>query len=119
MRPGPDEKTINSPAFRWRGTDGTELTAYRIPYDYSTRGGHEDDVIRKRTGDLLAQSAARGIPLMAFFGVGDHGAGPPGSPCGRSTPCGTNTTGRWTSAIPSATSVRSRTRPRGPTRCPR
>jgi len=76
MRPGPDEKAIDSPAFRWRGTDGTELPAYRIPYDYSTRGGREDDVIRQRTGGLLEQSAALGVPLMAFFGVGDHGGGP-------------------------------------------
>jgi len=76
MRPGPDEKAIASPAFRWRGTDGTELPAYRIPYDYSTRGGHEDDVIRTRAAELLAQGAALGVPLMAFFGVGDHGGGP-------------------------------------------
>ena len=76
MRPGPDEKPIASPAFRWRGTDGTDVAAYRIPYDYSTRGGPEDEVIRKRAGELLARSAELGIPLMAFFGVGDHGGGP-------------------------------------------
>ncbi len=76
MRPGPDEKAIASPAFRWRGCDGTEVPAYRIPYDYSTRGGPEDEVIRNRAGDLLAQGADLGIPLMAFFGVGDHGGGP-------------------------------------------
>ena len=76
MRPGPDEKKITSPVFLWRGTDGTEVPAYRIPYDYSTRGGHEDEVIRKRVHELLAQGAALGTPLMAFFGVGDHGGGP-------------------------------------------
>ena len=76
MRPGPDEMAIAFPAFRWRGTDGTELPAYRIPYDYSTRGGHEDEVIRNRADELLAQSAALRVPLMAFFGVGDHGGGP-------------------------------------------
>ncbi len=76
MRPGPDEKAIASPAFRWRGTDGTEVPAYRIPYDYSTSGSQEDEVIRKRAGDLLAQGAELRIPLMAFFGVGDHGGGP-------------------------------------------
>ena len=76
MRPGPDEKPIGSPAFRWRGTDGTDVAAYRIPYDYTTRGGPEDEVIRKRSGELLARSAELGVPLMAFFGVGDHGGGP-------------------------------------------
>jgi len=76
MRPGAAEMDIPSPAFLWRGTNGTELPAYRIPYDYSTRGGPEDELIRKRVGELLAESEASGLPLMAFFGVGDHGGGP-------------------------------------------
>ena len=76
MRPGPEEKAIASPAFRWQGTDGTEVLAYRIPYQYSTEGGREGDVIRWRADSLLEQGAALGIPLMAFFGVGDHGGGP-------------------------------------------
>ncbi len=76
MRPGPGEKEIPSPIFRWRGTDGTELPAYRIPYAYSTEGGREDELIRHRADELLALAAERNIPLMAFFGVGDHGGGP-------------------------------------------
>ncbi len=76
MRPGAGEKEMPSPAFVWRGTDGTELPAYRIPYDYSTGGAAEDDVIRTRAGELLAESDRLGVPLMAFFGVGDHGGGP-------------------------------------------
>ncbi len=75
MRPGPGEKEIASPAFRWRGADGTELPAYRIPYEYSTEGA-EEMVIRGRADELVARSSALGIPLMAFFGVGDHGGGP-------------------------------------------
>ena len=75
MRPGPGEKEIASPAFRWRGTDGTELPAYRIPYEYSTEGA-EESVDPGRADGLLAPSSALGIPLMAFFGVGDHGGGP-------------------------------------------
>ena len=62
MRPGPDEKAIASPAFRWRGTDGTELPAYRIPYDYSTRGGHEDEVIRDRAGRAPRPGCRAGRP---------------------------------------------------------
>jgi len=76
MRPGEHEKPIASPAFRWEGVDGTTLVAYRIPFDYSTRGGPEDELIRHRSEALLDRSAGLGYPLMAFFGVGDHGGGP-------------------------------------------
>ena len=76
MRPGPDEKDLPSPAFRWRGTDGTELPAYRIPIDYSTPSWAEEKALRTRAAELLARSGELGIPLMGFFGVGDHGGGP-------------------------------------------
>ena len=76
MRPGPDEKALPSPAFRWRGTDGTELPAYRIPIDYSTPSWAEEQTLRTRAAELLERSADLGIPLMGFFGVGDHGGGP-------------------------------------------
>ena len=76
MRPGEDEKVIDAPAFCWEGVDGSCLTAYRIPYEYSTEGSHEDKVIRWRTAELLERSDELGYPLMAFFGVGDHGGGP-------------------------------------------
>ncbi len=76
MRPGEHEKHIDAPAFLWEGVDGTTLPAYRIPYEYSTEGSHEDEVIRKRSAELLERSHELGYPLMAFFGVGDHGGGP-------------------------------------------
>jgi alpha-mannosidase len=76
MRPGEHEKTIVSPAFWWEGVDGTTVPAYRIPYEYSTEGNHEAEVIRKRSAELLGRSGELGYPLMAFFGVGDHGGGP-------------------------------------------
>jgi alpha-mannosidase len=76
MRPGEHEKHIDAPAFLWEGVDGTTLPAYRIPYEYSTAGSHEDEVIRKRSAELLERSHELGYPLMAFFGVGDHGGGP-------------------------------------------
>jgi alpha-mannosidase len=52
------------------------VPAYRIPYEYATEGKHEDEVIRKRSVELLERSSELGYPLMAFFGVGDHGGGP-------------------------------------------
>ena len=76
MRPGESEKKIDSPAFLWEGVDGTTLLAYRIPYEYSTEGKHEAEVIRKRSAELIERSHRLGYPLMAFFGVGDHGGGP-------------------------------------------
>ena len=76
MRPGEHEKHIDAPAFLWEGVDGTTLPACRIPYEYSTEGSHEDEVIRKRSAELLERSGVLGYPLMAFFGVGDHGGGP-------------------------------------------
>ncbi len=76
MRPGEHEKHIASPAFSWEGVDGTSLPTYRIPYEYSTEGSHEDEVIRTRSTELLELSRGLGYPLMAFFGVGDHGGGP-------------------------------------------
>ncbi len=76
MRPGPDEKPLPSPAFRWRGTDGTELPAFQIPIEYSTPSWAEEETLRSRSAELLERSEELGIPLMAFFGVGDHGGGP-------------------------------------------
>ena len=76
MRPGQHEKHIDGPAFWWEGVDGTTLPTYRIPYEYSTEGSHEDEVIRTRSAELLGRSHELGYPLMAFFGVGDHGGGP-------------------------------------------
>ncbi len=76
MRPGEHEKHIDAPAFLWEGVDGTTLPTYRIPYEYSTEGSHEDEVIRQRSAELLERSRELGYPLMAFFGVGDHGGGP-------------------------------------------
>ncbi len=76
MRPGEHEKHIDSPAFLWEGVDGTTVPTYRIPYEYTTEGSHEVEVIRWRSAKLLEQSGEFGYPLMSFFGVGDHGGGP-------------------------------------------
>ncbi len=76
MRPGEHEKHIDAPAFLWEGVDGTTLPTYRIPYEYATEGAHEAEVIRNRSSELLERSHELGYPLMAFFGVGDHGGGP-------------------------------------------
>jgi alpha-mannosidase len=76
MRPGPEEMEVPGHAFRWAGTDGTTLPAYRIPYDYSSRGDPEDELLRDRVTEQLEESRSAGLPLMGFFGIGDHGGGP-------------------------------------------
>jgi Glycosyl hydrolases family 38 N-terminal domain len=85
MRPDDTEKDLPGRAFHWQGPDGTGVPAHRILFDYSTRGGPEDELIRNRASDPLAGQvsgpAERG-PLMCFFGIGDHGGGLTGIPAG-------------------------------------
>lgn len=76
MRPDETEKPFPSPAFRWHGTDGTEIPTYRVPFAYSTEGDGEDQLLRDRATALVARSQQLGYPLMCLFGVGDHGGGP-------------------------------------------
>jgi alpha-mannosidase len=102
MRPGEHEKHIDSPAFLWEGVDGTTLPAYRIPYEYSTEGRHEAEVIRKRSAELLERSHELGYPLMAFFGVGDHGGGPTRLAVGTIRDLSTTSTGSVTFSGPVA-----------------
>ena len=102
MRPGEHEKQIDGPAFLWEGVDGTALPAYRIPYEYSTEGSHEDEFIRKRSAELLKRSRELGYPLMAFFGVGDHGGGPTRLAVGTIRDLSTTSTGSITFSGPVA-----------------
>ncbi|MGO9342294.1 MAG: glycoside hydrolase family 38 C-terminal domain-containing protein, partial [Acidimicrobiales bacterium] len=76
MRPDEKEKSISSPLFEWVGSDGTAITTYRIPFSYSTDALGEEEMLRDRTSKLLENSNELGIPLMCFFGVGNHGGGP-------------------------------------------
>ena len=86
MRPGRDEKEIPSPAFLWRGADGTELPAYRIPYDYSTGGAAEDELIRKRAGELLERERGRWVsPSWPSSASATTAEARPAWPCGPST----------------------------------
>ena len=76
MRPGENEKHIPSPLFTWVGSDGTSLPTYRVPFSYETDGFGEEAQLRERAATLLERSEDLGIPLMCFFGVGNHGGGP-------------------------------------------
>jgi alpha-mannosidase len=72
MRPGPHEKTLPSPIFRWRSPDGSEVLAFRLPHEYCS--SRED--LGYHLDKSLAQLPARWVEMMAFYGVGNHGGGP-------------------------------------------
>lgn len=73
MRPQAGELELPSDLYRWRGADGSEILAYRIPVglyhtEYDNIGG------RLEKGTALALEKGRDIAL--FWGIGDHGGGP-------------------------------------------
>ncbi|HET8787004.1 MAG TPA: glycoside hydrolase family 38 C-terminal domain-containing protein, partial [Candidatus Limnocylindrales bacterium] len=72
MRPGPHEKALPSPIFRWRSPDGSEVLAFRLPHEYCS--SRED--LGYHLDKSLAQLPARWVEMMAFYGVGNHGGGP-------------------------------------------
>lgn len=86
MRPQEHERSISGPLFRWEGVDGTEVLTFRIETAYQTglptRDGtepslqEEQELISGRVDKLFALAAKHQLPMMFFFGVGDHGGGP-------------------------------------------
>jgi alpha-mannosidase len=72
LRPGPKEKTLESPVFWWESPDGSRVLAYRIPHEYCAP---KDDI-----GEHLERAIAS-LPdadedYAVFYGVGNHGGGP-------------------------------------------
>ena len=72
MRPGPHEKSLPSPMFRWRAPDGSEVVALRIPHEYCTP--RED--LTYHLDKVVAQLPPDWSSYLAFYGVGNHGGGP-------------------------------------------
>ena len=72
MRPGQKDLPLPSDLYRWRGVDGSEVGAYRIPFDaYNTF--HDKAAERIRGGIDIALRLNRDTPV--FWGLGDHGGG--------------------------------------------
>lgn len=72
MRPGEKELSLPSDLYRWRGVDGSEVAAYRIPFEaYNTF--HNKAVERIRQAIEIALKLDRDTPV--FWGLGDHGGG--------------------------------------------
>jgi|SRR5690625_1123993 len=71
MRPQPDEKGLPSRLFKWESLDGSQVTAFRIPFEYCTFDHLESHIMHSKTE--LKNSFDH---LMCFYGVGNHGGGP-------------------------------------------
>ena len=75
MRPGQKDLPLPSDLYRWRGVDGSEVAAFRIPLSgYNTF--HGKAVERIREGIDTALRLNRDTPV--FWGLGDHGGGATG-----------------------------------------
>lgn len=72
MRPQPHEKELPGRLFRWQSDDGSEVLAFRIPFEYTRGGGALDDHIAR----CAAEGPQSFDHVMCFYGVGNHGGGP-------------------------------------------
>jgi alpha-mannosidase len=75
MRPMPREKTLPAFTFHWEGIDGTRVLAHRLMTSYTTGGDWEDGLVRK-IAEHREAADREGVPVMCFYGVGNHGGGP-------------------------------------------
>lgn len=74
MRPQACEKELPSSVFWWESPDGSRVLTYRIPFEYVTRCDKEGHI--KKVDAVTELSNEQDIPLMLFYGVGNHGGGP-------------------------------------------
>ena len=72
MRPGRHEKGMDGDTFLWRSIDGSEVKAFRIPFEYCTWPEGIEEHVRRCAGEIKDS----GNSIMCFYGVGNHGGGP-------------------------------------------
>lgn len=72
MRPGRHEKGIPSDTFLWKSRDESQVTAFRIPFEYCTWPEGIEEHIKRCAGEIKDS----GNTIMCFYGVGNHGGGP-------------------------------------------
>ncbi|MDR0585675.1 MAG: hypothetical protein LBG26_00380 [Treponema sp.] len=75
MRPGKKEKDLPSHLFTWEGIDGSRVAAYRVPPEY-TNGCEWGSGLEEKIPFFRSLTEKESIPLMCFYGVGNHGGGP-------------------------------------------
>lgn len=92
MRPGEEEKDLPYNLFWWESRDGSKVMTFKIPFSYSHGyDGFEHDMddlademmkfhatlfLERKFAGLRKLAEKRGIDLMGFYGVGNHGGGP-------------------------------------------
>ncbi|WP_375400492.1 alpha-mannosidase [uncultured Amnibacterium sp.] len=72
LRPMASEKALPQNLFRWRSPDGSEVLAFRIPFEYQSSRESVDRHLEK----ALAEFDPSVTESMVFYGVGNHGGGP-------------------------------------------
>jgi hypothetical protein len=72
LRPGPTEKDLPAPLFRWESPDGSSVLAYRIPHEYLA----PKDDIGEHVERAVSTLPDDGEEWAVFYGVGNHGGGP-------------------------------------------
>jgi alpha-mannosidase len=75
MRPMSHEKTLPAFLFQWEGIDGSRVLAHRLMSGYGSGGDWDDGLVRK-IAEHRAAAEREGVPVMCFYGVGNHGGGP-------------------------------------------
>ncbi|MBA2296770.1 MAG: alpha-mannosidase, partial [Actinobacteria bacterium] len=72
LRPGPQEKSLESSIFWWESPDGSRVLAYRIPHEYSAPKDDLGEHVEKSIASLPEDREDYAV----FYGVGNHGGGP-------------------------------------------
>lgn len=72
MRPSENERHLDSPLFIWKSEDGSEITACRLPGEYTAWfKEHLVKNIEKTISEIGEHKE-----MLCFYGVGNHGGGP-------------------------------------------
>ncbi|MBN1622923.1 MAG: alpha-mannosidase [Clostridia bacterium] len=74
MRPGEHEKSLPGDLFNWVSPDGSSVLTYRIPGAYNN--DLNEQKVLQRLGEVRDKAQTNDIPMMFFYGVGNHGGGP-------------------------------------------
>ena len=73
MRPMEHEHPLPTSLFDWVAPDGSSVRTFRLSFSYNSSSNW---TVERKVEQVEALAAREGIPMMAFYGVGNHGGGP-------------------------------------------